>query len=117
MNEVQIFAYEDALDRVDNDVILLREIIEIFFQEVERNSKDLRDAFSARDQKKFVRAAHSIKGAAANVGAMRVSALAGKIEKLGAHDLVAANELAEGLAQEVAVFRLSFPDILNSKSS
>lgn len=83
MTEPLVFAIQDALERVDNDVELLKELIAIFFQEFERELVTLRKAGAAHDSVTFSRAAHSLKGAAANVGAMQVARVAAKLERLG----------------------------------
>lgn len=58
----------------------LREIIGIYLEDTPARFADLDQSLVAGDGQKFTRAAHSIKGSSANVGAMTVRALAEKLE-------------------------------------
>lgn len=64
----------------EGDDSFLKEIIGIFIDDTPQRIQELRTAFAAGDQPTFSRAAHSIKGSASNLGAMRLRAVAEKLE-------------------------------------
>jgi HPt (histidine-containing phosphotransfer) domain-containing protein len=68
-----------ALNPGDNDEFL-REIVGIFLEDTPQRIAELDQSLLANDTSKFVRAAHSIKGSSANLGAMALRAVAEKLE-------------------------------------
>lgn len=65
----------------DNDGgAFLREILGIYFADMPARLRELRERLAEGDQSGFTRAAHTIKGSSANVGAARVRAMAEEIE-------------------------------------
>ena len=78
-----------ALD-TEGDNTFLREIVGIFLQDTPLRLAELHTSLAAGDVTRFARAAHSLKGSASNLGAIRVSAAAAKLEQVARH---------EGLAQ------------------
>lgn len=68
-----------ALNPGDQDEFL-REIAGIFLEDTPLRIKELQDSLKAGDSGKFVRAAHSIKGSSANLGAMLLRSVAEKLE-------------------------------------
>jgi HPt (histidine-containing phosphotransfer) domain-containing protein len=68
-----------ALNPGDNDEFL-REIAGIFLEDTPQRIAELDQSLAARDVPKFTRAAHSIKGSSANLGAMTLRAVAEKLE-------------------------------------
>ena len=64
----------------EGDDSFLKEIIGIFIEDTPQRIQELRTAFAASDQTTFSRAAHSIKGSASNLGALRLRAVAEKLE-------------------------------------
>lgn len=68
-----------ALNPDDNDAFL-REIVTIYLEDTPLRIAELEQSLAAADQPKFTRAAHSIKGSSANLGAMAVRALAEQLE-------------------------------------
>lgn len=85
-----VFDKAGALERVDNDWDLLEELVSLFFQEYTQQLADLHAALNAGEAERFKRLAHTVKGAAGNVGAMYVFDLALRLEKSAA-----ANALGE----------------------
>jgi HPt (histidine-containing phosphotransfer) domain-containing protein len=63
----------------DNDEFL-REILGIYLEDTPNRIVELEQSLAAGDTPKFTRAAHSVKGSSANVGAMVVRAVAEKLE-------------------------------------
>lgn len=63
----------------DEDAFL-REIRDIFFEDTPQRLAELDQCLASGDASKFSRTAHSIKGSSANLGAVAVSEIAGKLE-------------------------------------
>ncbi len=59
----------------------VREIIQIFLEDTPARINELDEALASHDVAKFVRAAHSVKGSASNMGAMLVKETAEELEK------------------------------------
>lgn len=68
-----------ALNPGDNDEFL-REIAGIFLEDTPQRIAELDQGLVSGDQAKFTRAAHSIKGSSANLGAMALRSAAEKLE-------------------------------------
>ena len=68
-----------ALNPGDNDEFL-REIAAIFIEDTPIRITELDESLRQGDVAKFTRAAHSIKGSSANLGAMALRAIAEKLE-------------------------------------
>jgi HPt (histidine-containing phosphotransfer) domain-containing protein len=68
-----------ALNPGDNDEFL-REIAGIFLEDTPQRLAELDQSLAAGDTPKFTRAAHSIKGSSANLGAMLMRSVAEKLE-------------------------------------
>src|SRR2546423_767133 len=68
-----------ALNPGDNDEFL-REIAGIFLEDTPLRIAELDQSLAAADRPKFTRAAHSIKGSSANLGAMGLRAVAEQLE-------------------------------------
>mgnify|MGYP001114420873 CR=1 FL=1 len=68
-----------ALNPDDGDAFL-REIVGIFLEDTPLRLAELDEALVAGDAPKFVRAAHSIKGSSANLGALQLRATAERLE-------------------------------------
>lgn len=68
-----------ALNPGDNDEFL-REIAGIFLEDTPVRIAELDQSLAAGDVPRFVRAAHSIKGSSANLGALDLRAVAEKLE-------------------------------------
>lgn len=86
----------------DGDDSFLKEIIGIFIEDTPQRIQELRTSFAAGDQTTFSRAAHSIKGSASNLGAMRLRAVAEKLEHTSKHQGIA------GLDQEIPALEAEF---------
>ncbi|MCA9773165.1 MAG: response regulator, partial [Myxococcales bacterium] len=78
-----VFDVDDALIRTGGDVELLRELAELFLDEAAELLVSLRDAVDAGDAERVERAAHALKGSAANIGACGVRAAALRLEEIG----------------------------------
>jgi histidine phosphotransfer protein HptB len=69
----------------DNDEFL-REIVTIYLEDTPQRIAELEQSLVAGDTPKFTRAAHSVKGSSANLGAMAVRAVAERLEHQSHHD-------------------------------
>ena len=77
------FNLTEALERVDGDMDLLKEIAEIFLEDSPNQMKEIRDGISNGDATTVERAAHTLKGSAGNFAAKRVYDAAYKLEVIG----------------------------------
>jgi HPt (histidine-containing phosphotransfer) domain-containing protein len=70
------------MDEFGNDPAVLTELRDLFRQHVPPLLDAIRSAYEASDCRAIARAAHSLKGAAATYGAMRLSAVGRMVEML-----------------------------------
>jgi HPt (histidine-containing phosphotransfer) domain-containing protein len=75
------FDYPGSLKRFGNDHQLFGEMVGIFLDDAPKCQKALRSALDDNDVRQIQRAAHTIKGLAANFGAGRTMAAAAQIEQ------------------------------------
>lgn len=78
-----VFDRNAALDRVEGDADLLREMAAVFLENCEAMLDDLRQAAASRDPRSVERAAHALKGCLANLAADEAWHLAARVEGLG----------------------------------
>ena len=93
-----------ALIRVDGDLELLLEIIEVFLEDSPRLMARIRTAVERQDLSSLEQAAHTLKGSVGNFCAPAAYAAASKLEKFGREGNVtgrqeAWNELQETMEQ------------------
>jgi len=74
---------EEALKRMEGDHDLFYELLDVFMDHVPVLLDDLRSAVTAANAEKLHIAAHSLKGAASNVGAEPVRSAAQQLEVMG----------------------------------
>ncbi len=102
----------DGLARAGDDREFYRELLDLFLDDARQRLERLAGALSAGDLKEVASAAHSIKGAAANLAAGRARDIAYAIESRGrAGDGTGLAALAGDLAAElerVAAFTREF---------
>jgi len=98
----QAIANLRALNPNDNDEFL-REIAGIFLEDTPQRIAELAQSLTAGDANKFTRAAHSIKGSSANLGAMILRSAAEKLEHQSRKDgLAGVAPLVEEIKTEFA---------------
>ncbi len=91
-----------ALERVEGDRDLLEELVRLFMDQCPINMKEIREAVAAGDANVLLRLAHTLKGAAMNLGALKVSEAAQSLEdQARTGDLGSAASLFENLAKEI----------------
>jgi signal transduction histidine kinase/HPt (histidine-containing phosphotransfer) domain-containing protein len=79
-----VFDWATALQRIDGDEDLLREIAELVIEACPSWITELDQHLTERDQASLRRAAHTIKGSAENLGAARTVAAAARLEAAAA---------------------------------
>ncbi|MCD4825599.1 MAG: response regulator [Phycisphaerae bacterium] len=100
-----IFDEADAIERMDGDTEMLKELLELFQEHSESMITMIWEALAAHDCELLAKAAHTLKGAMGNVSAKAAQAAALQVETLAkAGDIVAAGEAAARLQQELARF-------------
>ena len=102
-----------ALTPDDNDAFL-REIIGIFLDDGPSRIAELEQCVAANDRPKAVRAAHSLKGSAANLGTADLRAAAEKVEHAAkaAADLATLRPAIEVLKAKFAAARTELQKLL-----
>jgi len=81
--EGEVFDRAAVLDMLDGDSDLLHEIVGIFLTRCPNQMEKIREAVSVREPKSLERAAHALKGSAANLLARGVVEAAAKLEEIG----------------------------------
>jgi CheY-like chemotaxis protein/HPt (histidine-containing phosphotransfer) domain-containing protein len=100
------FDLASALEEVDGDEELLREMAQVFLEDHPQPMSALREAANACDPERLCRAAHTLKGAFANFTANEAVAAAHRLEAMGRDGTLSGadpimNEL-EGLVDRLA---------------
>lgn len=76
---------KDLLERTGDDRPLAERVLRMFLEQLDKQIIDLKQATEQKDQQIIERIAHTIKGAASNSGALRLSACAKEIEHFAVH--------------------------------
>src|SRR5271169_3467243 len=95
-----VFDVGAVLDSFDGDSELLREVAGIFLAQSPKHMEKIRGAISDQDPKVLERAAHALKGSAANLLAQGVMEAASKLEEIGRVGSVAGSKEALVLLEE-----------------
>jgi CheY-like chemotaxis protein len=96
---VSVFDQDDLMDRLMGNAALAHRVVNRFLSGAPAQLAALAEAVGSSDSEGAWKAAHSIKGAAANAGGARLSEAARRIEVLGrTGDLPGVRELAPGMA-------------------
>jgi HPt (histidine-containing phosphotransfer) domain-containing protein len=74
----------ELLERVDNDQVLLRELLDIFKEDFPQTLRSLKTAVTGEDLKSSSRLSHTLKGMLSSLGAVRAAGAASKLEALSA---------------------------------
>ena len=110
--EQEIFSYEEALERVGGDEDLLKELLDLFLQESPTYLSHIRQALQQSDPEALAQAAHTLKGAAGNLGAKIIFETASRLEQNGHNEnLTTAEDTTLVLEKEIEKFR----DFLSKK--
>ncbi len=79
--EYVIFDYEPLLKDIDNDMEIMEEIVTVFLEDTPPGIEQIKAGLEANDIEQVRKAAHKIKGSAANLGGMQFSHLGSRIEQ------------------------------------
>jgi HPt (histidine-containing phosphotransfer) domain-containing protein len=106
-----IIDIDEAKKRLDGDVEILRELLEIFADELPRMMADIEAAITRDDARALQHSAHSLKGSAANLSAKSVTEAARVLELAGRDgNLNGVRIHYATLAVEVARLRVALED-------
>jgi CheY-like chemotaxis protein/HPt (histidine-containing phosphotransfer) domain-containing protein len=116
--EAAAFDEEDLLERMMGNQELASRVVSSFLSDAPRQLAALADALTRSDAAAARLAAHSLKGSAANVGGVQVSATAKRAELLGkAGDLDAVRDLLPQLTHQCEDFRTATERFLNTEDT
>lgn len=112
------FDPESLLDRIDGDIELLRELIEVFSQEGPRMMARIEEAIHQGSPKDLEKAGHKMKGSVLQFSAAAAAAVAARLEEKGRSGSVAGAEpLVEQLRQEVGHLQVILTSMVNGESA
>lgn len=101
-----------SLNPGDGDEFL-REIITIYLEDTPQQIAEMEQSLAGGDATRFTRAAHSVKGSSANLGAMTVRKVAEQLEQQSnKHGLVGVAELVDALKVQFDIARVEFSKLL-----
>ena len=105
-SELAVLKIAQALDGTGGNARILKRITNVFLENVPPKVDDLERAIAAGRQEEAHRLSHSIRGAAAALGGMRVSDVACKMEQAAREkDLKLAGRLMQEMRAELARFK------------
>ena len=82
-DEVDGFDRQEVLSRLDGDVHLLGQLVQMFFEDCEKFMSQIRAALDDRDREALGRAAHGLKGPVSTMSLSNALACISELEKLG----------------------------------
>jgi HPt (histidine-containing phosphotransfer) domain-containing protein len=107
--DVPVFDREGVLRRLMGDESLVREVLSMFLEDTPRQMESLTHALQVGDAADVRRLAHTVKGAAGNVGAQVVQAAALRLEHASeSGDMEEAGAARGALEQALLVFSCLF---------
>ncbi len=110
-----VFDREQALESVDGDMELFREVVGIFFEEYPAMMAEIKTSISTCAPQRLNRAAHALKGSVSNFGATSAFDFALKLETMGRSGNIAdSQELYALLADEMERLREALELFLSS---
>lgn len=99
LRALKSFDREGVLDRIEGDMDLYRDLLEIFQQEYQAYFDSVSAACVEASPEKLVQSAHAFKSSLGNLGAARCHAIAYTLERAGRH-----KELS-GVTEEINLLR------------
>jgi len=82
-----IFDYHASLARMGNDEILLREMAVLLLEDGPHRMQEALASLKSHDARQTLHAAHTLKGLAANFGALRTVSAAARLEDLARREI------------------------------
>ncbi len=111
--DAEVFNHVEALERAGGDIDLLSQMAEAFFQHTSKLMPKIKDSIANLEPELLINGVHAVKGSSATMGAMRVAALALKLEKAGeAADFSNAEQHYELLEKELEFFNAELTEYL-----
>jgi CheY-like chemotaxis protein len=102
MADISVFDRTAALDRVEGDIDLLMELIELFFEQSPALMAEIHEHIAAGNALGVMSAAHSLKGSAGNLGASKAYDAANRLEQMArSGDLTGVDPLATELQHQI----------------
>ncbi|MBA3886269.1 MAG: response regulator [Acidobacteria bacterium] len=108
------FDEEALLERVSGDAALMAEVIALFLDDCPNRLTAIRDAVTDRNADALRAAAHALRGAAGNLGAIALAEAASVAERVGAE---ARMDAAEGAWRQVSAEATLVIDLLRDRST
>ena len=100
------FALNELMERVDEDEELIREVLEIFLEDTPSTLEALKAGISDQSTEAVAKAAHTLKGASANIAANRLRDQAYELEIKAKSGLLAgAGDMYAALEAEYAALK------------
>ena len=110
-----VWQKSEALDRLEGDEDLLRELCQIFLEESPKLLEKLKRAVNESDPTAVMQAAHSLKGELSYLGAENACSVAKQLEILGRdRDLSTAAEMLNLLERELSELQFSIKHFAES---
>ncbi len=111
------FDREAALAQVEGDAELLAELVSLFNDDCPRLMQEIREAVTGSEALALTRAAHALKGAAANFSAGRVVTLARRLEEMGrAGQMTGAQVVCADLDVEVVRLNQALDEMVSQEN-
>jgi HPt (histidine-containing phosphotransfer) domain-containing protein len=82
-HEPEAFNLTEALERVEGDMDLLKEMVDLFLEEYPRMIVEIEHALTTSNAQALQNAAHTLKGAVSNFSAYRATEASLTLEKMG----------------------------------
>jgi signal transduction histidine kinase/DNA-binding response OmpR family regulator len=109
---------DDLLARCDGDTAMMGRLIQKFQQKSRQTWDELLACYTSGDAPATTRLAHALKGTASNLSAIKVAALAARLEELGrAADLSAAEVVVKELGVELERCRNAFAKLTDGETA
>ena len=107
IGDSEIFDENEMLQRLDHDIMIAREVITQFIEDAPSQIAGLFSALEGRDSRQMHLLAHTIKGASATIGAVRMSRQALEVEQaIKSGGPVAAEPLLPLLGKQLDLLKL-----------
>ena len=117
-NDSAVFDRADFLERVEGDMELAGQIVELFFQDAAENMEKINQAMERQDLTTVSRAAHSLKGASANLSGLRTRQIAADLEAAAKKgELKKAQSILAVLGEALVQFQKALEDQVLSSGS
>ena len=101
-----LMSLQDAQMEGEPDLVV--ELIDLYLEDASAKLAAMREAIARTDEASLRRAAHSLRGSSANLGARRMAAICGELERTGCGDPLRVESLRAGLEQECELVRQVF---------